>query len=186
MRCRFHAALILASLLSAAPTRAEVVAADASGFVLRQEAPIAAPRARVYRAFVGEVGKWWNPDHTLTGNAEALVIDARPLGCFCEMTGNGTGMVHMTVTLAAPPSLLRLTGGLGPLGLMGVSGNLTVEFNGTDVGSATGVVLNYAVGGYAPDGLEELAPAVDEVLADLLARLEDFIETGSPGAEPGG
>jgi hypothetical protein len=42
------------------------------------------------------------------------------------------------------------------------------------------VTLNYAVGGYYPDGLDTLAPAVNGVLEEAMTRLRDFVETGDP------
>jgi hypothetical protein len=42
------------------------------------------------------------------------------------------------------------------------------------------MTLNYAVGGYDPDGLDTLAPAVDGVLEEAMMRLRAFAETGDP------
>ncbi len=75
----------------------------------------------------------------------------------------------MTVTFVNPGVLLRLTGGLGPLGLMGVDGNMTWEF--LDSGEGTLVRFSYAVGGYHPGGLAQLAGSVDAVLGEALQRL---------------
>ena len=47
-----------------------------------------------------------------------MTIDARTQGCFCEVLGEGAGVVHLTVTFVNPGVILRLSGGLGPLGLM--------------------------------------------------------------------
>jgi hypothetical protein len=79
-----------------------------------------------------------------------------------------------------PTHLLRMTGGLGPLGLMGVEGNMTWEFK--DAEDGTRVVFTYAVGGYARDGLDQIAPAVDYVIGEALDRLKAYVETGSPEA----
>jgi hypothetical protein len=38
----------------------------------------------------------------------------------------------------------------------------------------------YFVGGYFPGGLDKLAPAVDGVLGEQLARLKSYVETGKP------
>ena len=98
------------------------------------------------------------------------------MGCFCESIPDGGGVVHLTVTFVNPNVLLRMTGGLGPLGLMGVDGNLTWEFFEAEAG--TRVKFAYAVGGYAPDGLEAIAPAVDYVIGEALQRLKAYVETG--------
>lgn len=169
-------ALLLVGLVACRGLEAEVLDASAVGFTTRHSVTIAAPRAVVYASLVSDVAKWWNPEHTVSGNAASLYIDPRAQGCFCEALGNDAGLVHMTVTLVNPGVMLRLTGGLGPLGLLGVAGNMTFEFD--EVDDATGVTLEYAVGGYRPDGLDQLAPAVDAVLAEQLERLKSYVETG--------
>lgn len=172
----FNAVLILlTSLAGANGVRADVVDAAAGGFTTRYSVDIDGSRQRVYRALVSDIGRWWSDDHTVSGHASNLTIDARPLGCFCEKLGEGAGLVHMTVTFANPGVMLRMTGGLGPLGLMGVAGNMTFEIDETD--SVSTVTLQYAVGGYLDGGLDQIAPAVDGVLIDVLGRLKQFIET---------
>lgn len=164
-------------------TRGEVVDSESNGFVISNTTTIAADRLATYVAVVADVGNWWNGDHTVSGNAANLYFETSIPGCFCETLGQGTGLVHMTVTFVNPGVMLRLTGGLGPLGLMGVAGNMTWEFEETD--GKTAVTMKYAVGGYMPGGLDTIAPAVDGVLAEALARLKQFVETGSPD-EPAG
>ena len=80
----------------------------------------------------------------------------------------------MTVTFVNPGVILRLSGGLGPLGLMGVSGNMTWEFEDSENGTI--VTLNYAVGGYLPAGLDSIAEAVDVVLVEQMTSLKAFVE----------
>jgi hypothetical protein len=103
-----------------------------------------------------------------------LSIDARPLGCFCEATGGG--VVHLTVTTVSRDVNLRMTGGLGPLGLMGVNGNMTWEF--FDVDGGTKIRFSYAVGGYSPQGLDSIAADVDAVLGEAIGRLKNYIDAG--------
>ena len=169
-------ALLLA--LSAGPARAEVLHAAESGFVVRHERTILAPPETAWRMLIGHVGEWWHPDHTYAGDASSLYIEARPLGCFCERIGPNDVVVHLTVTMLRENRLIRLTGGLGPLGLMGVDGNLTVSLLPSE--EDTRVALEYRVGGYDPDGLERIAPAVDAVLGEQMDRFVRFVEVGSP------
>ena len=157
---------------------AEVVDANASGFTIQITTPVEAERIAVYRAAVNNVGSWWHSDHTISGYAQNMYMDATVPGCFCERLGNGAGIVHMMVTYLSPGIIVRLTGGLGPLGLMGVDGNMTWEFD--DAESGTVVTLNYAVGGYYADGLDTIAPAVNFVLEEAMTRLRTFAETGNP------
>lgn len=156
---------------------AEVMDAAAGGFTTSNEATIDASRDAVWNAATLEIDQWWSSDHTISGEASRLRIDAKPQGCFCEDLGPSAGVVHMTVTMVNPTVLLRLTGGLGPLGLMGVDGNMTWEFSDADVG--TRVRFTYAVGGYRPGGLDSIAIPVDKVIGDALARLKLHIETGN-------
>lgn len=172
-RC-FGPVTVLAGLL-AAPVSADVLDSAPGGFTVMHERIIDAPRARVWEAAVLEVGHWWNPDHTVSGDAARLAIDLRPLGCFCEYLSTTDGVVHLTVTTVSTRVLLRMTGGLGPLGLMGVNGNLTWEFWDAD-DEATRVRFTYAVGGYADGGLAVLAGPVDGVIGESLDRLAAYTE----------
>ena len=158
---------------------AEVLDAGPGGFTISHETHISASRADVYIAAVNNVGDWWSDDHTLSGNAGNLYIEARTQGCFCERLGEAGGVVHLTVTFVNPGVILRLSGGLGPLGLMGVSGNMTWEFEDSEDG--TTVTLNYAVGGYYAGGLDSIAEAVNGVLIEQMTSLKAFAEDGSGG-----
>ena len=77
-----------------------------------------------------------------------------------------------------PAVLLRMTGGLGPLGLRGVDGNMTWEFD--DAEGGTRVRFSYAVGGYMDGGLDQIAGGVDFVIGEALTRLKAYVETGNP------
>ena len=165
------------SMLSAA-VQAEVTDSAENGFTTVHEVVIDADRAATWVAAVGEVGQWWSDDHTVNGDAGRMSINSVPQGCFCESFGNGGGVVHMTVTFVNPGIILRLTGGLGPLGLMGVEGNMTREF--FDACEGTRVKFTYAVGGYRPGGLNAIALPVDYVVGVALARMRAYTETGHP------
>ena len=155
---------------------AEVTDAGPGGFSLVHEVTIAADRSTVWQAAVARVGDWWSDDHTVSGNAGNMRIDAVPLGCFCESLGGHAGVVHQIVTFVNPTVMLRLTGGLGPLGLMGVDGNMLWEFFDDEQGAR--VRFSYTVGGYDPDGLDSIAGAVDFVIGEALMRLKAYVETG--------
>ncbi len=172
-----RAALILMCLPIAAG--AEVQDAAAGGFTTVNEVVVAADRDRAWRVAIKEVDQWWHPDHTVSGEASRLKISAKPQGCFCEELGKNAGVVHMNVTMVYPEVVLRLTGGLGPLGLMGVDGNMTWEFDDVEGSEGeTRVTFTYAVGGYRPEGLDGMAGAVDEVIGEALLRFKAYLETG--------
>lgn len=172
--------LLVLSLAIGRDSAAEVLDAGPGGFTVGAEVVIAAARPAVYSSFTEELGRWWSPDLTVSGYAEAMYIDPRPMGCFCETLRAGSGIVHLTVTLVDANNMLRLSGGLGPLGLLGAAGNMTFEFD--DVGERTRVTMLYAVGGYRAGGLDALAAEVDAALTDQLDRLKRFVETGRADA----
>ena len=169
---QFIAALGLVLISSA--VNADVMSAGPGGFTIEHELEINAGRARVWQAAIDEVGQWWHDDHTISGDAGRMSIDARPMGCFCENLPGDNGVVHLVVTSVSGNVMLRLTGGLGPLGLMGVSGNMTWEF--FDAGERTRVKFTYAVGGYRPGGLEGVAVPVDYVIGEALGLLKAHVE----------
>ncbi len=168
--------LLLVSALSATAA-AEVSDSAANGFTTENEIVVAAGRAEAWAAAI-QIGKWWSSDHTMSGDAARMSIEPRVQGCFCESLGPESGVVHLVVTSVMPGTSLRMTGGLGPLGLMGVNGNMTWDFSDTEDG--TKIRIKYAVGGYMDGGLDQIAPAVDGVLAEAAARLQAFIDTGNP------
>jgi uncharacterized protein YndB with AHSA1/START domain len=157
---------------------AEVKDASPGGFTVVNRVTIDASGEAVWKAAIDDIGLWWSSDHTISGDASRLSITAVPQGCFCESFGAGAGVVHLSVTMVSPGVLIRLTGGLGPLGLMGVNGNMTWEFEAVDTG--TQVTFTYAVGGYRPEGLDAIAAPVDYVIGEALARLKAQVETGDP------
>ena len=160
---------------------AEVTDSAPGGFTVEHEITVAVERATAYEAAVERVGDWWSPEHTLTGDPARLIIEPRAMGCFCEELGEGNAVVHLVVTFVNRDIIVRLTGGLGPLGLMGVAGNMTWEFFDTESGG-TRIRWTYAVGGYRPGGLGAVALPVDAVIGDALARLGAYLETGDPEA----
>ena len=167
-----------ACLVSMSPSFADVVDVGTTGFKIVNKAVIDVSRADAWNTAIKDVDSWWSSDHTISGEASRLSITARPQGCFCEDLGRNAGVVHMTVTMVYPEVVLRLTGGLGPLGLMGVQGNMTWEFD--EVDDKTAVTFTYAVGGFRADGLGAMAGPVDEVIGEALQRLKAYIETGDP------
>jgi len=149
-----------------------------TGFLVKLETNIHAPAAKVYEALVGQIGLWWNPEHTYSHDAKNLSIDARPGGCFCEKLPNGGGIEHLRVVYIAPPQVVRFSGALGPLQASGVAGSMTWKLSGGS--DTTRLELSYSVGGFIPGGFEKIAPAVEGMLNDQLSRLKLFVETGKP------
>ena len=174
--------LIVLLMLLAPLAWAEVTDSAANGFTTVNEVIIADGRTESWVAAVDQIDQWWSSDHTVSGDASRLSIEPETQGCFCETLGGKAGVVHLVVTMVNSTHLIRMTGGLGPLGLMGVDGNMTWEFE--DVEGGTRVSFTYAVGGYRKDGLDKIAPAVDAVIGEALGRLKAYVETGNPETVP--
>ena len=147
-----------------------------NGFLVKFEVNINAPAAKVYDTLVGQIGSWWNPEHTYSHDAQNLSIDARPGGCFCEKLPNGGGIEHLRVVYVAPPQVVRFSGALGPLQASGVAGSMTWKLTGSP--DSTRLELFYSVGGFIPGGFEKIAPAVEAMLREQVDRLKLFVETG--------
>jgi uncharacterized protein YndB with AHSA1/START domain len=166
-------AVVIASFVIVGTTHADVKDATASGFTLENTIHVSADAQTAWRALVDDVGKWWPRDHTWWGEASMLTIDARAGGCFCERNGPQQAQ-HLQVTFADPGTLLRMTGGLGPLQGMGLHGVLEFRFAPAEGGGTT-ITLFYRVGGYTPDDLAQFAPIVDQVQGQQLGALGTYV-----------
>jgi uncharacterized protein YndB with AHSA1/START domain len=162
-------------LFEPATALADVVDSAPGGFTIRIGAEAGAPAARVYRALTEQIGSWWEKSHTFSGDAANLSIDTAPGGCFCEKLPGGGGVRHLTVVNADPGKLLRMTGGLGPLQDLAVTGVMTWKL--TEAAGKTTIELTYKVGGYLPGtaGIGALAAPVDGVLTAQVKRLTQFV-----------
>ncbi len=156
----------------AAPARAEVVSATGNGFEIRHSVAIVIPQPAAYDAFT-RVSEWWNKAHTYSGDSANLSLSLTPGGCFCErLPDSGGGIEHLRVAYVVPGERLVLTGALGPLLYQAVAGTMDITVERIAGGSR--LVLDYRVAGFANGGAEKLAPAVDQVLADQMARYRKF------------
>jgi hypothetical protein len=166
------------AFLSAGAVEAEIVNAGPNGFSIRHvaEAPNAAPP--MVWAALSDVAKWWDPEHTYSGDARNLTLDPQVRGCFCEKLGLYAGIEHASVVYSQPAKLLRLNGALGPLQEFGVDGSMTWQIEPAAGGSR--ITLTYNVGGYADRPLSEWATIVDEVLGVQVQRLARFLTSGNP------
>ncbi|MGD1073855.1 MAG: SRPBCC domain-containing protein [Bryobacteraceae bacterium] len=171
------AALILALAISALAL-AEVADSSNSGFTIRITIAIQAPPGDVYRRLVHNIGDWWDPAHTWTGDSHNLTIEEKPMGCFCEKLPANGGVRHMEVVNLAPGKTLVMSGALGPLQSMAAAATMTIQLTPAD--GATKLAVTYAVAGYLPAGMNTLAAPVDEVLTGQFTRLKNYIERNDP------
>lgn len=159
-------------------SNAEVTTATPAGFLVKRELAVAGPSAKVF-ATLTEVGRWWNPEHTYSGDAHNLTIDLKAGGCFCERLANGGSVRHLEVAFYEPGRMLRMTGALGPLQADGLTGSLTLSVRETAPGNSV-IAMSYSVGGFMADGVNKMAGPVDFMLGEQLTRLKSLIETGDP------
>lgn len=157
---------------------AEIVSAGPNGFSLRHtaETPNVAPP--VIWAALSDIAKWWDPEHTYSGDARNLTLEPVVRGCFCEKLGLYAGIEHGTVVYAQPAKTLRINGALGPLQEFGITGAMTWQIDAAAGGSR--ITFTYNVGGYADRPLADWAPIVDEVLGGQLQRLARYVTVGHP------
>ena len=109
------------ALLAPHAASAEVKRSDADGFVVEHVVSVTAAPGAVWR-MLGTPAAWWDAAHSWSGDAANLSIDTRAGGCFCERLAGGGSVEHARVVHAAPGSLLRMVGALGPLQAEAVQG----------------------------------------------------------------
>ncbi|HEX3944312.1 MAG TPA: SRPBCC family protein [Rhizomicrobium sp.] len=165
--------VLLAQSLSA---RAEVIETTPNGFALQRTIHIGATPERVYAALI-QPAKWWNSDHTFSGSAANLSLDARAGGCFCEIW-NGGSVQHEVVVDAVPGKTLRMRGALGPFQAQGMSGALT--FSIKPAGDGADLTMENVVGGFMKGGIGKWPALADSMLAEQMIRFKRYVETGSP------
>ena len=188
MRDRFSASLAAALLAAPLPAAAEVAASSESGFVSHNEVLVDASPAQAWEAMT-QPSQWWNGEHSYSGDAANMRLEARPGACFCETipgtNGAPAGQIeHMRVLYVAPGSTLRLSGGLGPLQAEAVTGVLTMTI--VAEGEKSKISWDYVVGGYMRMPISQMAPAVDQVVGEQLQRLAAAIRSAAERAGPDG
>ena len=172
-------ALILGAIaLVSTSASAEVVSASSNGFEVRQTVNLVVPPAAAFDAF-RNIGAWWDPEHTYSGDSANLSLALVPGGCFCERLPKGGGIEHMRVTYIEPGKHVVLTGALGPLLYEAVTGVMDVQVK-TIAGGAQ-LTLDYKAAGFAKGGADKLALAVDSVLAGQMKRYRAYA-TSRPGS----
>lgn len=177
LRTRFlpaRALLVPALAVGWAPAAiAEIRESDDSGFISAHEVEIEAPPERVFDALVAEIGAWWDPAHTYSGDASNMAFD-QSLALRERLPDAGI-VHHLRVDMMRPPKMLRLSGGLGPLQSLGVAASMTFQLESTLSGTA--LRYRYVVNGRS---LRDWAEPVDRVMGRQLERLRRYVETGSP------
>jgi hypothetical protein len=159
---------------------AEVADTSLEGFTVKTSIKIQASPDEVYRRLVHNVGDWWSPQHTFSGDAHNLTIEEKPMGCFCETLPGQGAVRHMEVLRFVQGKTLVLSGAIGPLQSLAAAATMTIQLSPGDTG--TTVDVTYAVAGYLAAGMDTWAAPVDSVLTEQFTRLKNFVEHGTPEA----
>jgi len=173
--------ILVLLLLPAVAVFGEVVDSSNNGFTVKTAITIQASPTDVYRRIIQNIGDWWSPNHTYSGDARNLSIEEKAMGCFCERLPNAGVVRHMEVVALMPGKMIGLTGALGPLQSIAAAGNMRIQL--TPAGGGTRVEVTYAVLGYLPAGMQTWAAPVDTVLREQFTRLKNLIERGNPAPQ---
>ena len=169
-----------AALLAATttPAAADVVKAEATGFVVEKTVTIDATPDTVWETLRAPQ-RWWSKEHTWSGDSANLYIDSQATGCFCEKLPGRGSVQHARLIFVDKGKMLRMEGAFGPLQGEAVVATLTFELT-PDGDKATKVKMTYVAGGYSPTGFDKLAPAVDGVMGAQLDGLKAAAEGPPP------
>ena len=163
---------------AALPAAADLSDVSAAGFTAQYREEIRATPEAAWKSIVA-LPTWWDDQHTYSGKASNLSLDAQAGGCWCERWGDGQSVRHGTVILVQPGRVIRFDAALGQLQELAVNGVLTVVTGVAD--GKTMLRMTYRVSGQGASGLDQLAPPVDRVIGQQFRRLKSLIETGRPG-----
>jgi uncharacterized protein YndB with AHSA1/START domain len=173
-----HLAIAFATViaLTAFPASGETSGASPTGFTVTHRFETAASPRKIFDA-LREPARWWSSQHTWSGDARNLTLQADAGGCFCERWADNS-VKHGEVIFATRDSVLRLRAALGPLQSLAAEGILTFALK--DGGARTNVTVTYRVAGSPEAQLAALAEPVDRVIGEQVARLARYVDTGKP------
>lgn len=169
--------ILPALALIASPVAAEVTNTAENGFTVRHQTLIDGTSEDVWKAIIAP-SRYWNGDHSWSGDAENFYLVPQAGGCFCELIrttsednikSSDGSVQHMRVIYAYNNKMLRMSGALGPLQGEAVTGTLTMQLQAD--GEKTAVRFTYKVGGYMEFPVDQIGPAVDGVIGEQLTRL---------------
>ncbi len=162
-------------LLGTLPAWSAVVDSASNGFTVRTTLEIEATPEQVYKKLF-EIGNWWSPMHTFSGDAHNLSLEEKPMGCFCEKLPGQGAVRHMEVVNFASGKSMVLNGGLGPAPSLAITGSMTVALAPVANSGNTKLQVTYAVAGYLAGGLQSWAAPVDAMLNEQFTRLKSYVE----------
>ncbi len=166
---RLILSIVLSGLMTAS-AYAEVIKSSADGFIIQHTLTLQQEKTHVFTNMTAGLGKWWDPEHSFSGNAANMRIDS---DCFCERWDNNV-VVHLNTSIWIEGSKVVMEGGLGPLKELGLNGSMVWSLTSTE-GGGTNLTWKYFVRGFSDTDLISLAPVVDGMLKEQLGRLSSFL-----------
>lgn len=168
--------LLTTVLLGAAilPVNAGVERADAHSALITHRIELEGSVSDSWQLLI-EPSQWWNSDHTWSGDARNMQLDPRAGGCWCEIWGDSS-VEHGRIIRAEPNKHLRLQGGFGPL--QGMPVFAVMDFSLSEIEGKTVLNFRYEFSGPSSAQLDQIAPAVDSVMATQLSQLK--LKLGAP------
>ena len=173
--------LCLSVLSIALPAFCDVVTATPDHYTLRHEAVSDLEPNAVWDRLI-EPSAWWQPDHTWSGRAENLSLEPRAGGLWAERW-DGNEVLHGRVLTVLEDKMLRLDAPFGPLQGMGVMVTWTITLEPDEETGGTKIIFDEVANGSGQSRLDEVAPAVDGVKSEAIARLaasETSMNTKTP------
>lgn len=190
--------LLVVAIFCCMPVVAKIDNQGKQHFVVKHEFMVEQSLNVVFERFK-QVSKWWEGEHSFSGNAANLYFDFDKERCFCEKMPNGGFVEHLQVIHVSDQKKVVFSGGLGPLQEHAVSGKLIWRFTehekavqdnaehgnakqgNTEQESAkqsnqVKVSVEYRVFGHVVGGMEQWPKAVDFVLGVQVKRLKGLLE----------
>ncbi|WP_370235449.1 MULTISPECIES: SRPBCC family protein [Henriciella] len=162
-------AIIAVTMGAALPASAEIVAASSDHYTLRHEAVSTLSPEDMWERLI-QPDTWWHPDHTYSGSAQNLWLNPNAGGPWME-SWDGNVVEHGRVLSLIEGEMLRLDAPFGPLQGMAVNVVWTISIEPD--GDGTRVIFEEIANGSSASGLDKIAPAVDGVKQQAMARLVD-------------
>lgn len=75
---------------------------------------IAKPHGAVWKAFTGDVHRWWPKDFYVTESPKRIVFEVKPGGRLYEDSGDGNGLVWYHVIALDAPNSITMSGFIAP------------------------------------------------------------------------
>lgn len=146
------------------------------GLTIENTAWVDADPQAVWKAFVEDADKWWPDEEAWRGRGSAAQRAIVPLA-------SRRWVSNLHVLSVEPGRLMRLRDDVGPLQGMGEQHG-ALEWCFAEENGGTRITLRYGTHDYLPDDISELATAVDEVQADRLRGLAQYLRSGGPAPGP--